>query len=77
MANRTFESVIGRNLNRVLYDIGMTQAELAKAAGVSENAISMMVKGKKVVSAEKLTAVEKILGVTHEELTKDEKTVGK
>ena len=71
MANRTFESVIGRNLNRVLYDIGMTQAELAKAAGVSENAISMMVKGKKVVSAEKLTAVEKILGITHEELTKE------
>lgn len=71
MANRTFESVIGRNLNRVLYDIGMTQAELAKAAGVSENAISMMVKGKKVVSAEKLTAVEKILGITHEELTRE------
>ena len=71
MTNRTFESVIGRNLNRVLYDIGMTQAELAKAAGVSENAISMMVKGKKVVSAEKLTAVEKILGITHEELTRE------
>lgn len=71
MANRTFESVIGRNLNRVLYDIGMTQAELAKAAGVSENAISMMVKGKKVVSAEKLTAVEKILGITHEELARE------
>ncbi len=74
---RTFEEIIGRNLNRILYDEKISQQDLAKAAGVSEVAISKMVKGKKVISAEKLTAVEKFLGVTHEELTKDEKTVGK
>lgn len=74
---RTFEEIIGRNLNRILYDEKISQQELAKAVGVSEVAISKMVKGKKVISAEKLTAVEKFLGVTHEELTKDEKTVGK
>lgn len=74
---RTFEEIIGRNLNRILYDEKISQQELAKAVGVSEVAISKMVKGKKVISAEKLTAVEKFLGVTHEELTKDEKTIGK
>jgi transcriptional regulator with XRE-family HTH domain len=74
---RTFEEIIGRNLNRILYDEKISQQELAKAVGVSEVAISKMVKGKKVISAEKLTAVEKFLGVTHEELTKDEKTVEK
>jgi transcriptional regulator with XRE-family HTH domain len=74
---RTFEEIIGRNLNRILYDEKISQQELAKAVGVSEVAISKMVKGKKVISAERLTAAEKFLGVTHEELTKDEKTVGK
>ncbi len=68
---KTFEERIGSNLNRILYDEKISQLELAKAVGVSEVTISKMVKGKKVVSAEKLTAVEKFLGVTHEELTRE------
>ena len=68
---RSFEEIVGRNLNRILYDKKTSQKELAKAAGVSENAISNMVKGNKVVSAEKLTLIEKILGVSHEELTRE------
>lgn len=68
---RSFEETVGRNLNRILYDKKTSQKELAKATGVSENAISNMVKGNKVVSAEKLTLIEKILGVSHEELTRE------
>ena len=67
---RSFEERVGRNLNRILYDKKISQSELASVAGVSEAAISKMMNGTKVPSAEKMTIIEKYLGVSHEELTK-------
>ena len=67
---RSFEERVGRNLNSILYDKKVSQGELAKIAGVSEVTISKMVKGVKVPSAEKMTIIEKYLGISHEELTR-------
>lgn len=67
---RSFEERVGRNLNRILYDKKVSQTELAKIAGVSEMTISKMVNGTKVPSAEKMTIIEKHLGISHEELTR-------
>lgn len=67
---KSFEEKVGRNLNRILYDKKVSQAELASVAGVSEAAISKMMNGIRVPSAEKMTIIEKYLGVSHEELTR-------
>lgn len=67
---RSFEERVGRNLNRILYDKKVSQAELARVAGVSDMTISKMMNGIRVPSAEKMTIIEKYLGISHEELTR-------
>lgn len=70
MPKRTFSERVGKNLNDILYDKKITQTELAEAVGVSDMTISKLVNGTKVPSAEKLTAIEAYLGVSHERLTR-------
>lgn len=67
---KTFEEIVGRNLNRILYDKKVNQKVLAEAVGISGAAMSKMVNGTKVVSAEKLAAIAKYLKIPLEELTK-------
>ncbi len=69
MVRKTFAEKVGCNLNKILYEKKVSQKDLAKAVGVSENAISMLVKGEKVVSAEKLGLVADYLNVTYEKIT--------
>ncbi len=67
---KSFEERVGRNLNMILYDKKISQSEVANAAGISEAAVSKMLNGIKVPSAEKMTIIEKYLGISHEDLTR-------
>ena len=67
---RTFEERVGRNLNGILYDKKVSQKQVAEVAGVSENTISRLVNGQKMVSAGVLEKIADYLGVTLDSLVK-------
>ena len=70
MEKKTIEKRVGKNLNAILYDKKITQKEIARAAGVSENAVSRLVGGEKLVSAGVLEKIANYLGVTLDRLVK-------
>lgn len=67
---RTFEERVGKNLNGILYDKKLSQKQVAQVAGVSENTISKLVNGQKMVSVGVLEKIADYLGVTLDSLVK-------
>ena len=63
-------SNIGRNLTMLMYDKKVTQRELAKAAGCSENMIATIVSGKKMPPLRILVKIAERLDVTVDEILK-------
>ena len=59
---------LGRNLNILCYDKGVTQEELAKAAGCSQKLISRIVREGYMPSLRILMAIAKYLDVSIDEL---------
>lgn len=59
---------MGEKIKAYMTKCGITQAELAKAAGVSEAFISYVVEGKKMPSVPVLKRIAQRLGVLMDEL---------
>lgn len=59
---------MGEKIKDCMTKCGVTQAELAKAAGVSEAFISYVVEGKKMPSVPVLKRIAQRLGVLMDEL---------
>ncbi len=70
MEKKTLEVRVGKNLNGILYDRKIPQKQVAEAVGISENAVSRLVGGEKMVSAGVLEKIADYLGVTLDSLVK-------
>lgn len=68
MASEFQRQVFGKTLRDALEDSRMSQRALARAVGVSPNAVSQWVHGKAVPQAEMVTAIERTLRLEAETL---------
>ncbi|MCB9913485.1 MAG: helix-turn-helix domain-containing protein [Planctomycetes bacterium] len=59
---------IGTRLKELRLSAGLTQVQLAHAAGITQNALTFYENDKKVPSAPRLAAIAKALGTTVEDL---------
>lgn len=62
---------IGKNIRNIAFEKGVTQRELAEAAGISEAIVSMYVHETKVPSLRVIKAIAKRLGCTLDDLVKE------
>ena len=61
---------IGRNIKILSFDKGITQKELARAAGFSEAMMTKIIKDERTPSVPKLMIIAEKLGVSMDELVK-------
>ncbi len=62
--------ILGNNLRALLCERGMTQKELARAAGVTEACVSAAVNGTRELRGSTLRRMRNALGCTYSEILK-------
>ena len=73
MATNEQTKIISRNILLLSYEKGITQKELAEAAGISGQMLSKVMKGKRPMPDKRIPPIAARLGVSVHELTKDKK----
>lgn len=72
MENKDYSKVIAKNLKKLAYKRGKTQADMAKDLGVNNQTISTWMNGQHVPRIDKIEVLCRYFGVSKEELLEDE-----
>jgi len=70
MDTQRFRESVGKNIKRIREKANLTQAEVAKKAGINVNYYAVIERGEVTTSSEKLTKIAHALGVSVADITK-------
>jgi len=70
MDSQKFRENVGKNIKRIREKANLTQAEVAKKAGINVNYFAVIERGEVTTSSEKLTKIAVALGVSVADITK-------